>query len=366
MDTYQIIGILMFACGFLNLIFALILWFKGKTKATFHLGWVALFSAITAFTFGGVFLFDDKLFWSRASWLTILILPAYIIFVYHFSGETKNIKLKSFFWYSLAILLSVLALTTPYVIKNISPDYPSNPIVEQGFLRPVGRIYGIISMSVGLYYLLKEYLKSKEFRKLQIKYFILGFSMYGIGGILLTGIMPLLYPEFIGTGFSVFLSIFWIGLTTYAIFKKKLFEIRIILTEILVALIGIILLVQIFLAETLEAQIFEIVLFLLFSVIGYLLIKTTYQDIKRKEEAEQLSKELEKLTQNLEKRVKERTKELEKSYKELKQRTKEVEKRKEELERFHELTVGRELKMANLKKRIKELEKELEGLKFKE
>jgi len=38
----------------------------------------------------------------------------------------------------------------------------------------------------------------------------------------------------------------------------------------------------------------------------------------------------------------------------------EISKRKEELERFYRLTVGRELKMAELKKRIKELEEKLE------
>lgn len=366
MDASQIRGILLFACAILNLVFALGLWFKGKSKATFHLGLVALFSAITAFTFGGVFFFDDKLFWGRASWLTAFVPSSYIIFIHHFSGETKNIKLKSFFWYSLAILLSVLALTTPYVIKDISPDYPADPTVEQGFLRPFGRMYGIVAMLVGLYYLLKEYFKSKGFRKEQIKYFILALAIYSIGGIIISGIVPLLYPEFTGTGFSVFLSIFWIAITTYAIFKKKLFEVRLILSEILVALIGIILLLQVFLAETFGAQIFEIILFLLFSLIGYLLIKTTYQDIKRKEKAEQLSKELEELTQNLEKRVKERTEELEKSYKELKERTKEVEKRKEELEKFHKVTVGRELEMVNLKKKIKELEEKLKLLRYRE
>jgi len=58
------------------------------------------------------------------------------------------------------------------------------------------------------------------------------------------------------------------------------------------------------------------------------------------------TKELEELTQNLEERVKERTKELQE--------------RIEELEKFHKLTVGRELKMAELKEKIKELEEKLE------
>jgi len=359
-EIYQIRGVLLFVSAFLNLVFALGLWFKGKTKATFHLGWVALFSALNAFTFGAVIFFNNKLFWARSTWLAMLMPAAYISFVYHFGERIKHIKLKPFFWYFWAIIISIIALTTPYVIKDISPDYRAT--VEQGFLRPVGRIYGVICIIVGFYYLLIEYFKSKGFKKEQIKYLILGFGIYSVGGIVLTGIIPLIDPNSISTDYSAFLSIIWIGLTTYAIFKKKLFEIKLILIEILLALIGVILLAQIFLAESFGAKIFELILFLLFSIIGYLLIKTTYQDIKRKERAEGLAKELGELSKTLEQKVKERTKELEKSYKELEKKKEEVEKRTEELERFHKLTVGRELEMVNLKKKIKELEEKLERL----
>lgn len=53
--------------------------------------------------------------------------------------------------------------------------------------------------------------------------------------------------------------------------------------------------------------------------------------------------EIKTIQENLEKKIEERTKELQK--------------RVAELEKFHQLTVGRELKMIELKKKIKELEK---------
>jgi len=65
------------------------------------------------------------------------------------------------------------------------------------------------------------------------------------------------------------------------------------------------------------------------ALIGYFLAFIDITDIKI-------------LRENLEKKVEERTREFQK--------------RVEELEKFHQLTVGRELKMVELKKRIKELE----------
>lgn len=68
------------------------------------------------------------------------------------------------------------------------------------------------------------------------------------------------------------------------------------------------------------------------NLIGYFLAFTDITDFKM-------------LQENLEEKVKERTKELQK--------------RVRELEKFHELTVGRELKMIELKKEIKNLKEEL-------
>ena len=77
-------------------------------------------------------------------------------------------------------------------------------------------------------------------------------------------------------------------------------------------------------------------------------------------------KELEESKKVLEIKVKARTKELEELTKSLdqkvKERTKELQERINELERFHKLTIGRELRMAELKKEIEKKEEEIERL----
>ena len=61
------------------------------------------------------------------------------------------------------------------------------------------------------------------------------------------------------------------------------------------------------------------------------------------------TRELEELAESLEEKVKERTRELQE--------------RVRELERFHQITVGRELKLIELKKELKKIKEELEKFK---
>jgi signal transduction histidine kinase len=95
--------------------------------------------------------------------------------------------------------------------------------------------------------------------------------------------------------FSYFATVFFVLILTLAITRYHLFGIKVILTEILVATIGILLMIQIFTASTFLWKIVNGIIFILFSVFGYLLIKATYREIKRKEEAERLAEEWRKL-----------------------------------------------------------------------
>jgi len=241
MDILKFKGIILFIVAFLNLAFAFFLWRRGrKEKATFHLGWVAFFSAVYAFTYGGVWLFENKLFWSRATWLGVLVLSAYITFIYYFTETTKHLKLKSFFWYFGAIIISYLALTTPYFIEKVYPEHPCPFLEGGGPLEPLGRVYVITCLGISLFYFLKEYFKSQGFRKLQLKYFILGIAIYSGGGVLFAGILPLLSPEFIKyVDLSAFLSVFFVGFTSYAILRYRLMELRFVLGRTAVYILSI-------------------------------------------------------------------------------------------------------------------------------
>jgi len=354
MNISQISGTIFFIAAFTSLILAFAFLFKGKSKVTFHLGLAAFFIAAYAFCTGNIYLSEyNKLLWYKSTGVSNFIIAALITFVYYFTGRTKYIRLKIFLWYLPAIIIFFFALATPYFIAGISPGYPYPRIL--GPLDPLGRTYIIIGLAISLFYLLREYFKSTGFKRWQLKYFILAISIHAGAGIILAGAIPLLYPKFFYDVLGDFPALFSIPTTiliTYAIFKKQLFAMRFILTEILIGVIAIILLLQTLIAQTLQAKILGFIILFSFLFVGYLLVRATQKEIQRKEEAERLTQELKELNKTLEDRVKERTQELEKSYQEIKAR-------KEKLEKFYNLTVGRELKMIELKKEIQELKKKL-------
>ena len=322
MDIEKIKAIIMFILTLLNLLAAYMVWRGGKSKATFHLGWCCFFFASLCFSWAAVYFpHSNKLFWSRAHWVGAFMLSAYyLIFVYYFTNHIKYIRLKIIFFNAIGILMSYVAITTPYFMTAVGPDYPYLNSTTTGALNMlVGKPYIVLVSCLGLYYLVREYYRESGFKKWQIKYFIWGMLLSTIGALIFSGIWPLFNRGVnpISNELTAYLSIFFLIFTTYAILKNNLFEIKLVLTELLTMLIGLVLFAQIFLAEDMQAKVISLVIFLFYIIIGYLLIKSTNQEIIKEEKAKKLAKELEELNLNLEKKVGKKTEELQIKVKEL-------------------------------------------------
>jgi hypothetical protein len=164
------------------------------------------------------------------------------------------------------------------------------------------------------------------------------------------------------------------GYAAYQFVRDKLFGVKVILVEIFVGLMGASLVVMPFFVGFLWQQAILVVLFCLFCVFGYLLIRSTVKEYREKEVLEQRvaerTKELEDIKQNLEEvnsvlevRVRARTRELEKLNRTLEEkvvaRTNDLEAKIKDLETFQRITVGRELKMIDLKQENERLRRSL-------
>ncbi len=179
MDIIKIRGIILFIIAFLNLLLALFIFSKSKNdKTKFWLGILALSSGLFAFTCGGSYFFWQEYsitsaYWWRATWLGIFIIPSLNIFTYYFTKNTKNIIIKGIILYSVALVISFLALTTDLFVKTLYPNrsgmFLTGPTGSLDFL---GRIFILVGFLIALTSLLRKYIKSSHDEKLKFNYFI--------------------------------------------------------------------------------------------------------------------------------------------------------------------------------------------------
>lgn len=92
--------------------------------------------------------------------------------------------------------------------------------------------------------------------------------------------------------FGVGLVIVAVIFITLAITRYHLFEIRVILTEILVAATGLTLLTQTLLTDSVLLKTFGTILVVLFSIFGYQLVRSVIREIELRAKSERLSSEL--------------------------------------------------------------------------
>lgn len=305
-----------------------------------------------------------------------------------YSGRTLFKKggkrhVLEFFQLMIWAALLVFSFTDAIVASvSINPDDPIATQISPGKLLPLYLVVAVVSFVCSLFSLARKHRQLLPPAKSKFAYVLAALGLFGTFNIVFNVIIPAywnVYPGQISLlgDYSIILLL---GFAGYLILKERLFGIKVILTEILIGLMGAILAVMPFLIDVMWQRILLLLLFALFCVFSYLLIKSTireyrekemleYQVKKRTRELENTKKNLEELNTVLEIRVTARTAELEKLNQTLeekvKERTRDLRQKIDDLEKFQRLTVGRELKMIELKKEIETQKNRIDQLEKK-
>jgi signal transduction histidine kinase len=252
----------------------------------FALGWITL-----AYLSDLPFLFNYSILLNRSIYffLSWFFLSAYF-FSFYFPYKEKISGLFSFLnklFLILGIFVSLLSLFTPLIVQEVKKTSWGTDIVW-GRMFPLFSFLGIgWIISIGI--LFKKFLALPPFEKLKVKYFLLGFFIFFLANIIFNALLPQIRGTYEYYWFGNLSIIFFIGFTGYAIVIQHLFGIEVILTEILVGLIGLLLIVQIFTAQTILWRFINGLIFFLFCIFGYLLIRGVLREIKLREAIERIS-----------------------------------------------------------------------------
>ena len=286
--------------GFINgvsaVIFGLLVYLKNpKQLINKTFGLITLAVAIWAFGYGFWLSTDNKelaLFWTRILSIGSTFIPIFFLhWIFAFLNLQKKKELILIFGYILTLILLSFVFT-PFYVKDVVPrlSFPWWP--EPGIVYNFYLILGYLGMvGYGGYELIKTYSKAKGDFKKQIQYVLLA-MIVGFGGGATN--FPLWYGIPLPP-YGNFLVFLYPLIFSFAILRYHLFEIRVILTELLVVAMGVILLVLPFLMPGITLRVLTIAIFILFGIFSYLLIRSTYQEIRRREELQKAYAELKKL-----------------------------------------------------------------------
>ena len=273
----------------------------------YYLFFILYFLAVAFWNFGYYFWqiadkADSALFWCRFLMIGAIFIPIfYLNFIIDFLKIKRNkfIILISYIYATIFIVVDF----TDYFVSGVEKKLIFN------FWPVAGSLYSIfLAIFAGLfcygwYLLIRALSKAKdENEKQQLKYFLLGTAIGSLGGFtnfpLWYGVPLLPYGHF-----CIAIGVLFVAL---ALFKYHLFEIKLIATEFLVGIMGVVLLIVPFLMPTIELEFLMFTVFLLFCFFSYLLIKSTHRESRLRELAEAnlvqektLRQEAEEISENL-------------------------------------------------------------------
>jgi signal transduction histidine kinase len=273
---------------------------KGRINQTFLLMTLSVvFWVIFAYFCNSLNLAGIGQIWAKLGYgiAALFFIPFYFFanqFPDKFPEKKRSTPLLNLFVIIVSSSLFLFSVFTDFLVREIR-------ISEWGVLPVMGNgkfIYFWTIFFLTLFIVVRlfsKYFKSATEKKLKMQYLLIGLFIFIVANIIFNVILPFWQgiPQYYQ--FGNYSAIIFLGFTAYAIIKRELFGIRVVLTEILVAGIALLLFVQIFASGSIFEYIWRGGLFLLFLLLGYLLVRSVVREIKLREELEAAYENLKKL-----------------------------------------------------------------------
>src|SRR3989339_27191 len=236
---------------------------------------------------------ESQLFWIRiVMFVCSFIGPTLLLLVLSFPGRLFALKKKFFIPLFSLMVLSASASLSPFVFSSL--EYPNGnpvPVPGPGIVIFLLDFVGLFITSFGV--LIYKYRKAFDQEKARLLLFLLGvlftFTFMGLFTVIAVVIFKTSSGVFLGPISFVILSSF----VAFAIIKLRLFNIKIITTKVLISILWILFFSRIFIYESMQQFVIDVVLFLVVFVFGIGLSRSVEREVKQKEEATYMAESLE-------------------------------------------------------------------------
>lgn len=254
----------------------------------FMFGWVnfAYFARITPSQ-------ELALLFLKIAWVaTPLLFVSLYLFTVGYIDKQKKYKWLTRIITTLGIGASFITAFSHLIIK--SPRYLDGMLAinyGSGMFPFLGVIF--LFIVAPFYVIFSEYKKVSDQKKIKLQYLITGAVLFCVMNLTFNIVLPIVLDIVHLYWIGDYSSIILLGFIAYAIVKRDLFDIKIILTTIWVSLVAVLLVIDLFLfSQHVWMQIIKAITLITFLFLGRYLIKSVSGEIDRREELENLSDEL--------------------------------------------------------------------------
>jgi signal transduction histidine kinase len=226
-----------------------------------------------------------------------LLTVSYTLFQFPFNFPRQRVlnKYIKYIWLFIGLLLGILTLFTNLVIKDLEFYSWGSSFIDGDLAGPfyLYMIIGPVSAIVQYLFLWKKFEAND---KRQVKFFLVGLSIFMLTNIVLQSIVkPLITHSDELYRFGNYSAFFMIAFTSYAIVKHRLFDIKVLATEVITVIIWILLTTQLFASQDIAEFVMGVFILLLMILFGIMLIRSVVNEVRQREKLQELTVRLQAL-----------------------------------------------------------------------
>ncbi len=296
----DLINIFLIIVGITNLFLALIIYFNTKETDKINVIFtllalnVSLWSIAMAF-FRGATSYETAVIALKILYVIPIFIPIlFSYFTYIFLKEKyrllseKNARILLYLWSAFMIIASLKnKFVTDVQIRDIGEK-----IISFGDWYYIYIAHFVFFFGAAFIFMIRSFLRDKNaLTKKQIKYLFLGTFISSSIGMATNLIIPWFGYYGLNWVGNIF-TIFFVGFILYAILKYKLFDTKVIATEIFIVFIIITLFVDLFFTTSTTELIIKSLILISVAMLSYLIIKSVYKEIATREKIEKLAEDL--------------------------------------------------------------------------
>ncbi len=230
-----------------------------------------------------------RLLYAAAAAIPIL----FFLFASVFPAERRKLSaLVRFGAPSVLVIMLAVALLPDALIRDVLLRAPDEPFIV--FNHGMHLAYALFIVSfflLGYVQLIRTYLREQRIIRTQVIYIFLG-TLVPTSLSLITNLLLPIYGIFDWNWFGQISTVIMSSLITYGIFKHRIFNVRIIVTEVLIFFVWLTAFLRIVFAETTAAVIFNTIAFSILVIIGYWLVRSVTREVETREKLEELTVKL--------------------------------------------------------------------------